>query len=377
MSTNHRHVLGPMPPVLRARVEAARPLVQRLGVAHPLVRGLGLHDESPALGRQLPVAALDALWDALIEREGPAVPLLLANGVRASSYGLLTYLLGCAPSGQHALRRLGSGYRELLSEGTCYEIAIDRRHVEVGVELQGPGRSDGASLFAIASVVGFMAGEVEGGPRPLHVQLAVGAPPPRSAEAFSRFFAGPVRYGVERSRLVYERAVLDRRLQGSDPVLAEILEEAVRQRQPPPRPTAHALREVLLAAGPAVAVSLVEAAALLGLGPRSLRRRLTEEGSGFQAVLDDVRRCWAEAWLAVPHTRVAELAPRLGYADAAAFRRAFRRWTGTSPAAWAAVARRGQLPGTTPVSTSATPSTSASSTVTATQLSTPSPTKSA
>ncbi|MCX4242536.1 AraC family transcriptional regulator ligand-binding domain-containing protein [Paraliomyxa miuraensis] len=373
------------PPLLYARVDAARPLALMLGEHHPVVQALGL-GRARAGEERLPLASLDALWDALVTLQGPSAPLRLGEQMRASSFGLLTYVLGCAPSGEHALRRLASIYGELLSEGTGYEIAVDRRHVEVAVTLHGAGRSAGAALFSIASVVGFVAGEVEGGPRPRCVDVTTEAPSPRTADAFARFFGGPVRHGASRSRLVYERAALERPMRGSDPALAEILEEAVRTRRIasrsapgptrglalPPTPTTDALRGVLLAAGARASVGQDQAAAALGQSPRSLRRRLADEGTSFQAVVDQVRRNLAEAWLAVPGTPVAAVAEALGYADAAAFRRAFRRWTGTSPAAHGRLVRRDQAPGITPVSTSASPSTSSSITSTGMQLSTPS-----
>ncbi len=332
-------VIRPTPGLVRARVEAAWPLAVRHGLTHPLVAGLGLAQAPPA-DRRLPVSALDALWDALIDRDGPAAPLAMAAGVRASSYGLLTYLLGCAPSGQHALRRLGSAYRDLLSEGTDYRVSVDRRHVEIDVELRGESRSSAATVFAAASVVGFVAAEVEGAPRPVHVQLQREAPVPRAASEFGTFFGPGVHYGAARSRVVYAREDLERRMHGSDPRLAEILEHAARERRTAPRPTAEALHELLLACPRPGSTSQADAAASLGLSPRSLRRRLAEEGTGYGEVLDRVRARFAQAELQVPGVRVATVAASMGYADAAAFRRAFRRWTGASPAAWAKAMRR-------------------------------------
>lgn len=330
---------SPVARIPRAQIEAARPLVARLGPRHPVVRGLGLH-EGISPERRLPVTALDVLWDALVEHQGPAAPLSVATEVRASSYGLLTYLLGCAPSGRHALRGLGRRYPQLLSEGTHYEIDIDRRHVEIAVSLRGGPRTPAATLFAAASVVGFLASEVQGAPRPIGTYLELAPPAPRHADTFTRFFGGPVTYGTRPARLVYERAAVERPLHGSDPALTELLEEAVVRRRPAERPTAEAVREILLAQGPSARASQAEISTHLGCSARALRRRLASEGIGFQAVVDQVRQRWAEAWLAQPETRVAALARTLGYADTAAFRRAFRRWTGMSPATWAALARR-------------------------------------
>lgn len=89
------------------------------------------------------------------------------------------------------------------------------------------------------------------------------------------------------------------------------------------------LAQLLPDGAPAAAV-----AAALGWSERTLRRRLTAEGVGYQALLDDVRADLAAALLAPPLTLpVHEVARRLGYADATTFIRAHRRWTGRTPSA--------------------------------------------
>ncbi|MEM7156234.1 MAG: helix-turn-helix domain-containing protein [Myxococcota bacterium] len=375
MPDTHAGRSEPPAALTQALALATRPVAEHLGRSHPVVRGLALDEPPPE--RRIPVALLDVLWDAVVQRDGAAAVLALGEGVRASSFGLLTYLLGCAPSGTHAVRRLAAAFGPLLSEGTEYRVAVDRRHVEVVVRLNGGARSTGAALFAMASVVGFVAGEVEGAPRPQTTWVDAPVPAPGETEAFARFFRGPVHYAAGTSRLVYARADLERRLRGSDPALAELLEEAARRRCSAPRPTVEAVEAALLAAGPEALGSQASVAATLGWSPRSLRRRLADEGARFQDVVDGMRRRWAEAWLSRPDTSVKELAARLGYADAAAFRRAFRRWTGTSPSTWGAALRRAHAPGATAVSKSATSSTSSSSTSMATQLRIPSPATSA
>lgn len=78
-------------------------------------------------------------------------------------------------------------------------------------------------------------------------------------------------------------------------------------------------------------LSLDEVAARLHQSPRTLARRLEEEGSGFRAIKDAIRRDIALSRLAKTRQPVARLAADLGYADASAFYRAFVAWTGVSP----------------------------------------------
>ncbi|HRI90797.1 MAG TPA: AraC family transcriptional regulator [Accumulibacter sp.] len=89
----------------------------------------------------------------------------------------------------------------------------------------------------------------------------------------------------------------------------------------------NALRDALPASP-----SLAAIAHQLHLSPRTLHRRLEDEGSSFQATKDALRRDLAIDRLAKSKQALAQIAAELGFADAAAFYRAFVRWTGMAPA---------------------------------------------
>lgn len=65
----------------------------------------------------------------------------------------------------------------------------------------------------------------------------------------------------------------------------------------------------------------------LQLSARTLQRRLGEEGTSFDEVLDRVCHPFADQSLADPSLGLEESAEVLGYSDAGAFARAFKRWT--------------------------------------------------
>ena len=66
---------------------------------------------------------------------------------------------------------------------------------------------------------------------------------------------------------------------------------------------------------------------------RTLQRHLAAEGTSFQALFDTVRRELAVRHLADPNATVAKVAWLVGFSEAGAFHRAFRRWAGQSPRA--------------------------------------------
>ncbi|MBC2669561.1 AraC family transcriptional regulator ligand-binding domain-containing protein [Novosphingobium piscinae] len=82
----------------------------------------------------------------------------------------------------------------------------------------------------------------------------------------------------------------------------------------------------------------------IGMSSRTMRRKLAEEGSSFQQVLDECRMRQALfEFRTRPDLSIAQIALRLGYAEHSNFTRAFHRWTGMSPQAWRAdLARNAQ-----------------------------------
>ena len=75
----------------------------------------------------------------------------------------------------------------------------------------------------------------------------------------------------------------------------------------------------------------------IGMSSRTMRRKLAEEGSSFQEVLDECRMRQALfEFRTRPDLSIAEIALRLGYAEHSNFTRAFHRWSGVSPQAYRA-----------------------------------------
>lgn len=81
--------------------------------------------------------------------------------------------------------------------------------------------------------------------------------------------------------------------------------------------------------------TLEEAAAEMACSPRTLQRQLSDEGTSFKQVLDETRRDLACLYLSKIRFSPKETSFMLGYSEFSAFHRAFRRWTGQSPAAYA------------------------------------------
>lgn len=81
-------------------------------------------------------------------------------------------------------------------------------------------------------------------------------------------------------------------------------------------------------------VSLETIAANFNLTPRSLQRRLKEEGLTYQELADSVKKAMALHYLQTSDSPVKEIAAILGYNELSAFARAFKKWTGNTPGSY-------------------------------------------
>ena len=78
--------------------------------------------------------------------------------------------------------------------------------------------------------------------------------------------------------------------------------------------------------------SISEVAEKLNITERTLRRRLTAEGTNFRTIFDDIKNTLARNYLRKTSLSVVEIADLLNYSDATNFHRAFQRWNSTTPA---------------------------------------------
>ncbi len=143
-------------------------------------------------------------------------------------------------------------------------------------------------------------------------------------------------------RLVFNDCDLDAPFQTRNPFTLKLLDRFFAELLPEFLPTASqadAVRESLRRLLPSGIVDLTAVARDLGTSPRQIQRELATEGTSFKDVLRDIRRELALHYLAQARYSPKEVTCLLGYSEPAAFHRAFRQWTGRTPAEYAASTR--------------------------------------
>jgi AraC-like DNA-binding protein len=169
---------------------------------------------------------------------------------------------------------------------------------------------------------------------PLEVLLDYPAPAHRSM--YERLYDCPIRFEAESIEIHIPSESLDVPLEMSDAEMARICEERcemILARLGAAGGFVDRVRAELLA-GSHRFPDLETVARAMAVSPRTLCRRLNEEGSSFRLVLSGVRKGLALDYLESSDLPLEEIAALLGYEDAANFNRAFRKWVGQAPGSY-------------------------------------------
>lgn len=214
----------------------------------------------------------------------------------------------------------------------------------IRLELQCP--PDAVGLFLLeAMVVTIQRGiELIIGRRLREARLDLGYPAPAHADLYQKFLHSPVRFAAPATAWHIPRALLAQPNPFRD---ATLYRQALRQCEQ----LAAAQRRdeevdwstrltLLLQQHPGKLWTLAEMAGHLHLSPRTLIRHLRAEDTTWQQLLDRELSRQALEQFAAGSPTVEAVALALGYQDATAFRRAFKRWFGAAPQAYLARASR-------------------------------------
>lgn len=282
----------------------------------------------------LPLRAQVELGQALARRRpGVNLGLVGLDYFRVSTLGVLGYVVShCATLGE-ALAAFAR-YQTLLSPAVRWRIDTGGRprvRIEAAQPLQGLGFPLETQVGAWV-VIGRQLTEREWSP----VRVRLRHRPAGPAHELAERLGCPVEFGAEVNELELPASVLELPVVGARPELQPSLARLVESLQSPAgaEEFSERVRALLLEELPRGLTTKDEAARRLGVSPRTLGRRLHDDGTSFRELLEEVRRRLAQAWLADPSVAIHEIAYLLGYSDPSAFHRSFRRWTGRTPAAW-------------------------------------------
>lgn len=160
-------------------------------------------------------------------------------------------------------------------------------------------------------------------------------PRPRDVSMHAQVFGIPVTFDQPCSEIEFDRSVLDLPIHNDDPMVTSVMEryaeEWLARLNVQTSLIDQVRRHIYSELGSGVpSASLI--AKRLSLSERTFSRRLRQEGESYPELVNDVRKGLSIVYLRDPQLKLSEVAFLLGFSELSAFYRAFRRWTGMTPA---------------------------------------------
>lgn len=318
--------------------------LQDSGVDHEaLLRGIGM---DPArigdLDHRFSQEQVTSLWIAAVTATGDAhFGLKVARHVRPSTFHVVGYAMSCSATLKRAAERFAHSAR-LISDSAVVDFIEGGAGYRLSVDLNTGGRQPiyqtiDTILAGFFLLCGWIQGEAIA---PLEVTFRHRAP--ADAAPYRDIFGCNVLFGQPTNSILFRAADLDRPVPSANEELAMMLDEMTSKYIAMRFASrfARKVRDVLAARLPYGEPSKADTARLLSMTERTLLRRLHDENTTFQEVLDRLREELAFDYLRRDDLTIERIAALLAFSSSSAFSRAFIRWTKQRPSDWRDSQRR-------------------------------------
>ncbi len=300
------------------------PLLVRAGVTRREIE-----DRSARIPVQSQIILLELIADAL---QDDFLGFHLARDFDLREIGLLYYVLASSEQIGEALLR-AQRYSTIANEGFALRI---RDGQEFGIILDYVGvdrRADRHQIeFLLTTMVrlGWHLANYRAPPQRVQVMHHRDAAPEMSA-----FLGCEIVFDANVDEIIFQKAMTQAPIAGADPRLGELLvdycESALGHRRADRRTLRTDVEKAIAPLLPHGKADLGEIARRLGMGKRTLVRRLASEGLTFTEILVEMKTDLARRYLRDEALSISQIAWLLGYEEISAFTHAFKRWTGQTP----------------------------------------------
>jgi AraC-like DNA-binding protein len=292
--------------------------------------GLSRADLDDPDGR-LPAQACAGIFAAIQgERRVKNLALCIAVETPIGAYPLLDYLICSSESVGEGLKQLA---RYLGLVNPAVRLVFREEEDPIRVLVEGSIDPFTVELTISLSVLRLIR---ESGDQ-LQVARICFRHEPDDASAFQSVLHSEIETQSSWSGFALTREAWRLPLRRGDPLLRHWLEHKAAQilaRQAGQEGVAMEVRRLLAAPASGSSMSIGVAARRLAMSPRTLQRRLSEEGTSFDTLREETRKQTAEVLLADRKLSVGEVAILLGFSEPGAFHRAFKRWHNITPDAF-------------------------------------------
>lgn len=261
-----------------------------------------------------------------------ALCLYFGQHLTLTAHGVLGYALMSCHTIQQAIDILMK-YHRLLFNDITLSAHQDSKHIEIAYQHRSQvllSHDEDCELFfsgVISSIKHLLHRD------DFECEIYLDYPAPPHAAQYQALMGNAIYFDSDTCKVSIDKQWLNEKPVYANPVMLQMYERQCDQllaQMEASTGLEEKVRSYLIASQQFA--SLQQTAEHFHMSTRTFRRRLEEENTSFQDILDSVRQQLAETYLRDPSLSVQHTAELLGFHDVSNFRRAFIRWTGISPA---------------------------------------------
>ncbi len=323
---------------LSAWVFAIVRALQDAGIDHEeLLRRIGMRPEKLGdLDYRYSQDQLTNLWIAAVaETKDENFGLKVARHIRPSTFHVVGYAMSCSATLKRAAERFAHSAR-LISDAASVSFGPVGENYLLQVDLNtGTRQPIYQTLDTILAGFLMLCEWILTAPViPLEVKFKHSKP--ANDQAYQDIFRCKILYDEPENSILFAGADLEQQVPSANEELARLLDEMAAQHLAFRfnNRFSSKVRDALLGQLPNGEPSKKETARVLGMTERTLLRRLRDENTNFQELLDRLREKLAFDYLRRPDLTTEKIGYFLGFSSSSAFSRAFVRWTGQRPSEW-------------------------------------------
>lgn len=281
--------------------------------------------------------AFYAMMELMAEQmDVTSLPLIVGAAMRPDEYGALGLAWKAAPNLFGSFSRVARYWR-LWTSFTQYELEETDAGI-LFVEHRAGQRRLGMRISIEADLASGVSLSRQVSPRPfapraVYFQHAA----PKTTEPHEAYFGCPVHFGADKDAMLLSRqSLFEPNILGDEGItrfLVSHLDEELSEIDDTPSLSRQTKDEIARSLSEGLP-KMAQIARRLGLSVRSFHRKLAEQGVSFQTLTEETRREIALGMLQKEHYALSEIAFLTGFSEQSAFTRAFKRWTGQTPATY-------------------------------------------
>ena len=295
--------------------------------------------ETASLGRgatasvQSPPTVYEVLETAVAMSGDTTLAIKIGNGLDLAGYGTYGFaLMSC--SDMDAALELFLRYGQTFLKSCSWHRSVSKDGIILRLQ-QDTGTSYQKMLVTeLAFSQMYFASKLLVARPAEGIRVHFSYPKPAHFGVYEKNWLLPMEFDQEHTQIFMADQWLRQRVRTGDPttnvLFSQECEELVSGMTEVDETTANVRRLLIHSAGSFLRIS--EVAEKLHITERTLRRRLTAEGTNFRTIFDDIRNTLARNYLSKTSLSVVEIADILNYSEATNFHRAFQRWNSTTPA---------------------------------------------